>query len=760
VNNRTVFTFAEPSVPGLITISPNEDEEASTPSRSSLLEALVIAARYRGLHLDASELIRDHRLEPGEPSVEKFLHIARSCGLRAMAVHLRWDDLMRMGSALPVILLLKNGGALVLLRAVREANPPNVVVQDPNATADALLKLDEVRLAGGWTGQAILIKRDYRIRDEEQPFGIGYIAAQLLRDRRLARDIAISAVALSLLALCPIIFWRLLIDRVLYYHSLNTLGVLCAGMAALVIFETIFTYLRRYLIVQVTARADAKISTYIFDKVLDLPVDFFERTPTGIITRDMNEVFRIRNFLTGQLFGTVLDCLVLVIFLPVMFFFSAVLTMIVLAICGLICLWIILTLPILRRKSGAVFAAEGAKHAFLVETLQGIRTVKSLALDARHRYEWDVRVAKAARLRRDEGQFANIIQVIALMLERIMTCGVLGLAVYFAITTNDQIYIGALVAFVMLTTRVAAPLMQLAHLLQHYDEAQFAVKVISRLVNQLPEEGRGRPGMRTPLVGRVEFSGVRFRYPQATQPALDEVTFTIGEGTIFGIMGRSGSGKTTVTRLLQRLHANYEGLIKIDGSDLREIDIGHLRSSLGVVLQDNFLFSGTIRETIAAAKPSARFEEIVRAARLAGAEEFIERLPRGYDTFLQEGSTNLSGGQRQRLAIARALVGDPRILILDEATSALDAESEAIVNANLLRIARDRTLLIISHRLSALVPADAILVLERGRVYDIGHHTELVERCDIYRGLWHQQTVHLHPRPSHEAVALRSVAAS
>ncbi|MBV8120903.1 MAG: ATP-binding cassette domain-containing protein, partial [Alphaproteobacteria bacterium] len=410
--------------------------------------------------------------------------------------------------------------------------------------------------------------------------------------------------------------------------------------------------------------------------------------------------------------------------------------------------------------SGAVFGAEGAKNAFLVETLQGIRTVKSLALDARHRHEWDVRVAKAARLRLEEGQFANIIQTVAQMLERMMTSGVFALAVYLAITSNDQVYIGALVAFVMLTTRVAAPLMQLAHLLQQYDEAQFAVKIISALVNQLPEDGRGRPGIRTPLVGRIEFCGVRFRYPQAFQPALDNVTFTIGEGTIFGIMGRSGSGKTTVTRLLQRLHSNYEGLIKIDGNDLREIDIEHLRSSLGVVLQDNFLFSGTIRDAIAAAKPAARFEEIVRAARLAGAEEFIERLPRGYDTFLQEGSTNLSGGQRQRLAIARALIGDPRILILDEATSALDAESEAIVNANLLRIARERTLLIISHRLSTLVPADAILVLERGGAYDIGRHAELVERCDIYRALWHQQTVHANPRPTHEPVALRSVAAS
>jgi ATP-binding cassette, subfamily B, bacterial HlyB/CyaB len=744
-----------------LTTAPSPEAEDRPVSRSSsLLGALVIVARYRGLHLNVPQLIRDHRLGPGEPSVDELLQIARSCGLRAMSLASHWDNLMRMGAALPAILILRNGSAMVVLRAAKDADPPNILVQDPNAGDDALLALDETRLAVGWSGQIILVKRDYRIRDETQPFGLGLITAQLFRDRRLARDIGVSAVALSLLALSPIIFWRLLIDRVLYYHNLNTLAVLSLGMLVLVIFESIFIYLRRYLVLQVTARVDGKLSTHIFNKVLELPIDFFERTPTGLITRDINEVFRIRNFLTGQLFGTVLDAFVLVIFLPILFFFSAMLTGVVLGICGLICLWIIVTLPILRRKTGAVFAAEGAKNAFLTEALQGIRTVKSLALDSYHRHEWDVRVAKAARLRLEEGRTANVIQTVAHLLERMMTSGVFALAVYLAVTSNDQIYVGALVAFVMLTSRVAAPLIQLAHLLQQYDEAQFAVKTIAALVNQPAEEGRGRPGSRTPLVGRIEFGGVRFRYRQASQPALDDVTFAAPEGTIFGIMGRSGSGKTTVTRLLQRLHANYEGLIKIDGNDLREIDIDHLRSSLGVVLQDNFLFSGTIRDAISAAKPSARFEDIVTAARLAGAEEFIERLPRGYDTFIQEGSTNLSGGQRQRLAIARALVGDPRILILDEATSALDAESEAIVNANLLRIANDRTLIIISHRLSALVPADAILVLERGRVYDIGRHSELVERCDIYRGLWHQQTVHLLPRPTHEAVALRPVAAT
>jgi ATP-binding cassette, subfamily B, bacterial HlyB/CyaB len=457
-----------------------------------------------------------------------------------------------------------------------------------------------------------------------------------------------------------------------------------------------------------------------------------------------------------QVFGTVLDSFVLLVFLPIMFFFSAILTGVVLGFSGVICLWIIWMLPVLRRKGAAVFRAEGEKNAFLVESLQGIRTVKSMALDARQRHEWDVRVAAATRLRVDEYRTANIIQTVVTPLERLMVSGTIALAVYLAISTNEQIYVGAIVAFMMLTQRVASPLIQLSHLLQQYDEAQFAVKAISKLVNQPAEEGRSRAGVRTPLKGRIEFEDVRFCYRGAGKPALDGVSFTVPEGTILGVMGRSGSGKTTVARLLQMLDSNYEGLIKIDGNDLREIDVDHLRSSLGVVPQECFLFSGTIRDSIAAAKPDASFEDIVYAARLAGAEEFIEHLPRGYETYIQEGSTNLSGGQRQRLAIARALLGDPRILILDEATSSLDAESEAIVNANLLRIAKGRTLVIISHRLSVLVPADAVLVLDRGRVYDIGHHDELLGRCDIYRGLWHQQNQHLQPRPLHGLVPLRA----
>jgi ATP-binding cassette subfamily B protein len=296
----------------------------------------------------------------------------------------------------------------------------------------------------------------------------------------------------------------------------------------------------------------------------------------------------------------------------------------------------------------------------------------------------------------------------------------------------------------MLSARLASPLVKLATLQQDLAEVRAAVNEVASIVNIPPEETRSN-GLRLPIKGNVSFNNVCFRYSAAAPFALDQVSFTVPAGSMVGVMGRSGSGKTTVTRLLQRLNTSYEGMIKIDGMDLREVDLMHLRTHIGVVPQENFLFSGSIRDNISMARPDANFGAIVRAAQLAGAEEFIERLPRGYDTILEEGASNLSGGQRQRLALARALLIDPPILILDEATSALDAESEAIVNANLKRMAKGRTVISISHRLSMLVECDAILVLERGKLYDLGTHEELLQRCDIYKHMWYQQNRHLDP---------------
>lgn len=714
-------------------------DPAADTWQQSLLGCLVIVARHHGIQLSTKQIIHDNQLKPGPVSVAELVRCARRAGLTAKKLTLGWRHLVKIRKVLPSILVLRTGTAMVLTRVESSDAIEHVVLRDPLAPEDAPLVLDRVQLEEVWDGAAILIKRDYSIRDEEQPFGFGFLATLILRERRILRDIVITAVVLSILTLVPILFYRLLTDRVLMHHATNTFTALCIGLAVLIAFEACFVALRKTLLLHLIARVDVKMETYIFDRLLRLPVDFFEKNPVGYITHRLNESYRIRDFLTNQIFGTILDSLCLVFFIPVMLIFSVPLTLVVLACCAIICIWTAAMLPAYRRRLNALISAQAARGSFLVQTLHGIRTVKSLALEPRQAHTYDVHIARIARHRLREGNLATMIQTAILPIERFMISGSLAIGVYLALTSTDPAAVGEMFVFLLLAQRISAPLRQMAGLIEQYDQARSAVASVADMLNRPGEEMRPGQGVRRPLTGEVSFSDVVFKYPGATTPALDRASFIVPAGTTLGIMGRSGSGKTTVTRLLQRLHAEYDGLIQIDGIDVREYALDHLRSSLGVVLQDSFLFAGTIRENIIAAKVDATFDEVVRAARLAGAEEFIDRLPKGYDTYLPEGTPNLSGGQRQRLAIARALITNPRILILDEATSALDPESEAIVNANLKRISQGRTVLVISHRLSSLVESDAIMVLERGRVHDRGTHAELLDRCDIYRDLWNQQ---------------------
>ena len=712
---------------------------------SSALECLVIVGAMNGLQFTVQQLVQDNALESADIDYPKLVHCARNAGLKAKALRLEWDDLARLHKSLPVIVRLKSGASLVLvaMNSTHEETPFSVTLRDPNASADAPIVIDWTQFQESWSGDIVLLRRSYELEDEEKPFGMELIATLIFRERKIVRDIVLAAIVLSIFALAPIMFWRLLTDKVLYYHAMSTFAVLSIAMGVLILFEAVFRYLRNYLLLHLSSRIDVRLAEYLFDKVIQLPVDYFERTQIGETMHHANELWKIREFLTGQVFSTVLGSMILLFFLPVMFAFSPILTLIVIAFCGLIVLWLILMLPHIRKANGAVIRAETQRGSFFYQTLAGIRTVKSLSLESRQRQIWDMHVARVSKARDNLSWISAVVQAVVLPLERFAVTGSFAVGVYIALNSADTYMVGSLFAFLMLSQRVAGPLMEMAKLITSADEARAAVEVVRSLVNQKKEEGHGDRGVRKPLLGQVEFSKVLFTYPGGLTPAIDDVTFEVPIGTTLGVVGRSGSGKTTLTRLLQRLHSDYEGLIKIDGVDVREYNLAHLRRSLGVVLQENFLFSGTIRENIAAAKADATFDDVVRAARLAGAEEFIDRLPRGFDTFIYEGSPNLSGGQRQRLAIARALIVDPRILILDEATSALDPDSEAIVNANIKKIAEGRTVIAISHRLSSLVHSDAILVLERGKFLDMGTHQELLSRCEIYAGLWHQQNGHI-----------------
>jgi ATP-binding cassette, subfamily B, bacterial HlyB/CyaB len=713
---------------------------------STSIRALVAVAGRLGLEVSVEQLQRRFALQAGEPDTPTLIALLRELGLEAKSVQVTFEALPQLVRTLPAILRAKNGGALILEDARSDPSMGTVaIIRDPSASSDALVAVDELHLTEVWEGEAILIKRVYSSTDEQQPFGMAWLAAQVLKERKLFGDIAVGALVSTVFALAPPFIFMTVIDRVLVNHSFATLNVLVGTILIVLAFETILGFLRRKLTQVATTRIDGRINLYILEKLLKLPMDYFERTPTGRTLAKIGAIWRIRNFLTGQLFGAFLDAVPLIGLIPALLILDWRLALMALALAGCIFLVVLAFLKPIARLYGRVIAAEQAKSSYLIETIYGIRTVKSLALEGRRLREWDRRVAESVAAQHTLGLMANYPQTLSLPFERLIYSGCFAVGAYMVLVDPGTMNAGALVAFAMLSMRLASPLVKIANLQGELAEVRGAVREVASVVNVPPEETRA-DGLRLPIKGEITFKDVRFRYTAGAAFALDEVSFTVPAGTMLGIMGRSGSGKTTVTRLLQRLNTSYEGMIKIDGMDLREIDLMHLRTHIGVVPQDNFLFSGSIRENIAMAKPDASFADIVRAGQLAGAEEFIERLPRGYDTILEEGATNLSGGQRQRLAIARALLIDPPVLILDEATSALDAESEAIVNANLKRMAKGRTVLSISHRLSMLVECDAILVLERGKFYDLGTHEELLQRCDIYKHMWYQQNRHLDPR--------------
>lgn len=717
---------------------------------ASMLEALVLVAGHYGMHLSREQLRKAYIGPDGKVSQATLLHVAGEKGFRVRAVTLNWQQLLKIGKALPAILCLRDGSARVLVSVQRTTEPPVALLRDPDQPA-VLRPFDEIGLAELWDGATILLKPLQGERLDQAMFSFSWLFGQILQERRIFRDIGLAALVLSLFALAPPLIYLVMIDRVLVNQRMSTLIVLSVIVLFILVFDTVFAWLRRYLVAEGTARIDGRLTGYVFDRLLRLPIETFEAMRTGEISYRLNEIWRIRAFLTGQLFGTALDSITLLILLPAMFYMSWQLTLFVLALAILMVVVVVVHLPMVRRAYGRVIRAETAKNTFLIETIYGMRTVKSLALEPLRERGWDARAAEAVRAHRNMQHVANRPQTLQQPLERLTYAGSLLLGGYMALSAPEgAVLAGSLVAFTMLSNRATQPFVQLAALIQQVEEARGAVGMVASIVNIPPEDLRADHGLRPRYRGHISFDNVSFSYAGSQNKALDRVSFEIPEGSVVGVMGRSGSGKTTLTRLMQGLHQEFDGLIKIDGVDIRQMDISHLRANLGVVLQDNFLFSGSVRENIAAARPSATFEEIITAARLAGAEEFIERLPRSYDTFINEGSTNLSGGQRQRIAIARALLVEPPILILDEATSALDPDSEAIINNNLTHIASGRTMVVISHRLTSLVACDMIIVMERGQVYDVGAHAELLQRCDIYRHLWFQQNRHLAPGVSND----------
>jgi ATP-binding cassette subfamily B protein len=709
----------------------------TTPLETAV-RCFAAVARRHGVDVSPERLVHEHALRPDEQAAPKLLEIARASGFEAKLQRLAWGDLQALDEGFPTIAFLANGNA-VIITGVRG---DKVSVLDPLSTRPGMLELEEATFAPKWTGEVLFLRRKPPkwASGEKNRFGLSWFAPEVWRQKGILRDVALAAVALHVLGLSLPIFTQIVLDKVLLHEAYTTLAVLTAGIAAALLFEAAFGFLRRYLLLYAASRVDIRVATQTFEKLLSLPIDFFERAPAGVLVKHMQQAEKVREFLTGRLFLTLLDATALLVILPVLFLYSATLTAVVLVCAGIIATVIVILIGPYRARLRALYQAEGERQAYLVETIRGMETVKSLALEPRRRRDWDGRSAEAVSSQFRLGRLSAAAQSVTGIAEKGMTVAIVGLGVLQVF--DGAMTVGALIAFQMLSARVTGPLAQLAGLVHEYQEAALAVRMLGNVMDA-ESEPNSKSGLRAPVAGRIELEDVSFRYADGLPPALDRVSVDVAPGKVLGVVGRSGSGKTTLTRLLRGMYRPQSGAIRIDGLDVREFDLAHLRSSIGVVLQESFLFRGSVRENIALTRTEARLEDIVTAARLAGADEFIQLLPQGYETMLEESGSNLSGGQRQRLAIARALLRDPRILILDEATSALDPESEAIVQRNLARIAAGRTVVIVSHRLSSLVASDKILVLERGKVVGAGTHAELLETCQPYHMLWGQQHRHL-----------------
>jgi subfamily B ATP-binding cassette protein HlyB/CyaB len=710
-------------------------QEPPAERHDSGIRALAAVARHHQLDWSLQRLNHKY-VKDREPDAKELVRIARAEGLKASVERTNWKYLAKLQKLAPFLVRLENGGYFVVLKVGEAAGPDQVILFNPKMPQANLFPVTKEKFLEHWTGEIILLKRVYKMGEEGRRFGLSWFGPEFWKQRALLRNVVIAALALHVLALAVPIFFQIVIDRVLIYLSDATLIVVGTGVVLAILFDAIFTWLRGYFVLRTASRIDIRLARTTFRHLMNLPISFFDTCRAGVVTKHMQQGTQIREFLTGRLLGTLLDLPALLIFLPLMLWYSATLTIVVLAVTALLGAVIAGMLGPYRKRLRHLYQAEATRQSLLVETVHGMRTVKSLNLEPRREEAWDNAAADSVNTYVQVGKISLAANTLSSFIEKALTVTIVCIGAFLVF--GGTLTVGGLVAFNMLSSRVISPVLSLIGLLNNYQEVMMSVEMLGEVMNR-PGENSGQRGLTPPISGAIEFDKVTFRYPGSERPALKDVSLTIPAGAMIGIVGRSGSGKTTLSTLLQGMHQTTEGAIRIDGHNIRDIDMGYLRSQNGVVPQEPFLFRASIKDNIRMGEPTASFEDVVRAARMAGADEFIQQLPKRYDTDLEEGAVNLSGGQKQRISIARALLRQPRIIIFDEATSALDPESEAVVIKNLKEIAKGRTTIVISHRLATIRDADTILVLDNGMLNDAGSHAQLIQRNFIYNQLWNQQ---------------------
>ncbi|MDZ7992835.1 MAG: type I secretion system permease/ATPase [Nostoc sp. EfeVER01] len=667
---------------------------------------------------------------------KQVVEAAEKLGLVLRRLQVSWSELRQL--SFPALLLWNSDSpqspSWVVAYGVKGdrliiANPLN-----PERTCESLPQsIVEV----SWDGQLWQVE----LISQQEKFNLSWFTPAVWKYKGLLTEVLLASFTLQLLGLTTPLITQVVIDKVMVQGSLPTLDVMAIALLCVAIFESVLGILRLFIFTHTARRLDLSLSAQLFRHLMRLPLAYFESRRVGDTVARVQELEQIRQFLTGTALTVILDSIFAVVYLALMFYYNVPLTFVALAVLPLFATLTIVATPILRNWLNETFNRSADSQSFLVETITGIHSVKAHAAEPVARDRWEGLFARFIRTGFKASTTSNISSNIGDFLTNLSTMLILWFGAKLVI--EQKLTIGQLVAFQMLSGRVTGPLLRLVQLWQNLQQVLLSVDRIGDILNVSPEAELGTGLVLPPLKGQITFEQVFFRYRPNFEAILRGISFSAEPGQFVGIVGRSGSGKSTLSKLLQRLYQIESGRILIDGFDIKSADLASLRQQVSVVLQEDFLFNGSILENITLGSPDITAEQVVEAARLAVAHDFISQLPYGYETNVGERGTALSGGQRQRIALARLFLSQAPILVLDEATSALDSETEQQVLQNLQKISANRTVFLIAHRFAPLKRADLILVLEQGVIAERGTHSQLLQQKGLYWSLYQRQQANI-----------------
>ncbi|ACK66681.1 cyclic nucleotide-binding protein [Rippkaea orientalis PCC 8801] len=693
---------------------------------------LVMVARYWGKKLSVNRLRDIANVDRNGASLRGLCHAAESIGFSTRPVKASLDKLAEQ--ELPAIVHWEGKHYIV----VYEITKKQVVIADP-AIGQKILSHQEFKQH--WTGYTLLLKPTIDFKNTKESTTPFWQFFELVKPHGLVIfEVFIASLFIQIFGLVTPIFTQLILDRVVVQRSDVTLFAVGLGLIIFGLFRVAMMGLRQYLLDHTANKIDITLIVAFINHTFRLPLGFFESRYVGDIISRVHENRKIQRFLTGEALSILLDLITVFIYVGLMFWYSWKMALLSLVIVPPFLILALIATPFLKRISREIFGEMAKEQSYLIQALSGVRTIKSSAVERTVRWHWEELLHKEITTQFSGQVIGNRLQIFSNGIEALATTGLLWYGAWLVI--QNQLTIGQLVAFNMLFGNVIRPFQRLTVLWEQLQEVVIAVERLNDVLDYDPEEDLQEQSRQIlpKIKGHIRFDNVTFRYhPESDLNVLENLSFDIKPGQTVALVGRSGSGKTTISKLVLGLYMPTDGKVLIDGHDINSLSLSSLRQQIGVVDQDTFLFGGTIRENISLAHPDSTLEEIIEAAKLAGAHDFIQKLPMGYETKIGEGGGLLSGGQRQRLAIARALLGNPRLLILDEATSHLDAESERIIQTNLNSILRHQTTLVIAHRLSTVRKADLILVLDQGVLIESGTHEQLMAKQGHYYYLNQQQ---------------------